>query len=132
MLQSGSKDNSSGSHVLNTRMIFCFYLGQCTMYNAPIIIKPCFHTCIFGKFKFSFFYPQSCRMIVTTTTVYVVKFSENNSKIYMYMYVYKIFINSCIPKDILYIFLKSPNMYIFMPRKTFFSEIFQHKFGLSN
>ena len=29
-------------------------------------------------------------MIVTTLTVYVVKFSENNSKIYMYMYKYKI------------------------------------------
>lgn len=71
-------------------------------------------------------------MIVTTPTVYFAKFSENNSQIYMYMYVYKIVINSCIPKDIQYIFLKPSYMYIFMPRKTFFSEIFQHKFGLSN
>ena len=72
------------------------------MYNAPIIIKPCFHTCIFGKFKSSFFYPQSSQMIVTTPTVYIVKFSENNSKIYMNMYMYKIVINSCIPKVIQY------------------------------
>ena len=70
-------------------------------------------------------------MIVTTPTVYIVKFSENNSKIYMNMYMYKIVINTCIPKVIQYIFPKS-YMYIFMPKKTFFREIFQHKFGLSN
>lgn len=46
-------------------------------------------------------------MIVTTPTVYVVKFSENNSKMYMNMYMYKIVINSCIPKVIQFIFPKS-------------------------
>ena len=132
MLQSGSKDNSSDSHVLNTRMIFCLYLGQCTMYNAPIIIKPCFHTCIFGKFKFSFFYPQSSQMIVTTPTVYIVKFSENNSKIYMNMYMYKIVINSCILKVIQYNYFSQVIHVHFYAKEDIFSEIFQHKFGLSN
>ena len=46
-------------------------------------------------------------MIVTTPTVYVVKFSENNSKMYLNMYMYKIVINSCIPKVIQFICPKS-------------------------